>query len=111
MKGMSRGFSMPRAIIIPLSEGRLTGMNSLTSIITGVRRKILITTPIILSAIAASALVKHYEWIAGSAAMLAGIFPAVLRALELDKDLAARITTVPTEFSKGIEAAMKGTAA
>jgi ferritin len=29
----------------------------------------------------------------------------------LDKDLAARITTVPTEFSKGVEAAMKGTAA
>lgn len=26
----------------------------------------------------------------------------------LDKDLAARITTVPTEFSKGVEAAMKG---
>ena len=52
-------------------------------------RKILITTPIILSAIAASALVKHYEWIAGSAALLTGIFPAVLRALELDKDLAA----------------------
>jgi ferritin len=25
----------------------------------------------------------------------------------LDKDLAARITTVPTEFSKGVEAAMK----
>ena len=29
----------------------------------------------------------------------------------LDKDLAARMTTVPTEFSKGVEAAMKGTAA
>ena len=29
----------------------------------------------------------------------------------LDKNLAARITTVPTEFSKGVEAAMKGTAA
>ena len=52
-------------------------------------RKILITTPIILSAIAASAMVKHYEWIAGSAALLAGIFPAILRALDLDKDLAA----------------------
>jgi hypothetical protein len=52
-------------------------------------RKVLITTPIILSAIAASAMVKHHEWIAGSAALLAGIFPAVLRALELDKDLAA----------------------
>jgi hypothetical protein len=51
-------------------------------------RKILITTPIILSAIAASAIAKHYEWVAGSAALLAGVFPAVLRALELDKDLA-----------------------
>ena len=29
----------------------------------------------------------------------------------LDKDLGARTTTVPTEFSNGIEAAMKGTAA
>ena len=29
----------------------------------------------------------------------------------LDKDLAVRTTTVPTEFSKGIEAALKGTAA
>jgi ferritin len=29
----------------------------------------------------------------------------------LDKELAARITTVPTEFSKGIQAALKGTAA
>jgi ferritin len=29
----------------------------------------------------------------------------------LDRELAARVTTVPTEFSKGIEAAMKGTAA
>jgi ferritin len=28
----------------------------------------------------------------------------------LDKDLAARITTVPTEFSKGVEAALKGAA-
>jgi len=28
----------------------------------------------------------------------------------LDKDLSARITTVPTEFSKGVEAAMKGAA-
>jgi len=31
--------------------------------------------------------------------------------LLLDKDLAARITTVPTEFSKGIEAAVKGATA
>lgn len=31
--------------------------------------------------------------------------------LLLDKELAARMTTVPTEFSKGIEAAMKGAAA
>ena len=52
-------------------------------------RIMLITTPIILSAVAASAMVKHYEWIVGSAALLAGIFPAVLRALDLDKDLAA----------------------
>jgi ferritin len=29
----------------------------------------------------------------------------------LDKELAARITTVPTEFSKGIEAALKGATA
>lgn len=29
----------------------------------------------------------------------------------LDRELAGRITTVPTEFSKGIQAAMKGTAA
>lgn len=29
----------------------------------------------------------------------------------LDRELAARITTVPTEFSKGIQAAFKGTAA
>jgi ferritin len=29
----------------------------------------------------------------------------------LDRELAARITTVPTEFSKGIQAALKGTAA
>jgi ferritin len=29
----------------------------------------------------------------------------------LDRELAARMTTVPTEFSKGVEAAMKGTAA
>ena len=29
----------------------------------------------------------------------------------LDKELAARVTTVPTEFSKGVEAAMKGAAA
>jgi len=29
----------------------------------------------------------------------------------LDRELAARITSVPTEFSKGIQAAMKGTAA
>jgi hypothetical protein len=52
-------------------------------------RIILITTPIILSAVAASAILKHNEWIVGSAALLAGIFPAVLRALDLDKDLAA----------------------
>ncbi len=31
--------------------------------------------------------------------------------LMLDRELAARVTTVPTEFSKGIEAAMKGTPA
>jgi ferritin len=31
--------------------------------------------------------------------------------LLLDRELAARVTTVPTEFSKGVEAAMKGTAA
>ena len=31
--------------------------------------------------------------------------------LLLDKELAARTTTVPTEFSKGIQAAIKGTAA
>lgn len=29
----------------------------------------------------------------------------------LDRELAARITTVPTEFSKGLQAALKGTAA
>ena len=29
----------------------------------------------------------------------------------LDKELAARTTTVPTEFSKGIQAALKGTTA
>lgn len=29
----------------------------------------------------------------------------------LDRELAGRMTTVPTEFSKGVEAAMKGTAA
>ncbi len=29
----------------------------------------------------------------------------------LDRELAGRVTTVPTEFSKGIQAAMKGTAA
>jgi ferritin len=29
----------------------------------------------------------------------------------LDKDLSARMTTVPTEFSKGVQAALKGTAA
>jgi hypothetical protein len=52
-------------------------------------RIILITTPIILSAVAASAMVKHYEWIVGTAALMAGIFPAVLKALNLDKDLAA----------------------
>jgi hypothetical protein len=55
-------------------------------------RRVLITTPIILSAIATSAIVKqyqHYEWIAAISALLAGIFPAVLKALELDKDLNA----------------------
>src|ERR1035437_2834155 len=51
-------------------------------------RKILIKTPIILSAIAASALVKHYEWIAGSTTLLTDSYPAILRALELNKDLA-----------------------
>ena len=29
----------------------------------------------------------------------------------IDKDLAARLTTVPTDYSKGVEAAMKGAAA
>ncbi len=29
----------------------------------------------------------------------------------LDRDLSARVTTVPTEYSKGVQAAMKGTAA
>ena len=31
--------------------------------------------------------------------------------LMLDRELAARTTTVPTEFSKGIQAALKGPAA
>jgi len=55
-------------------------------------RRVLITTPIILSAIATSAIIKqysHYEWIAGVSALLAGILPAVLKALELDRDLIA----------------------
>jgi hypothetical protein len=51
-------------------------------------RKILITTPIALSAVATSAIARHSEWLAAIAALLAGILPAVFKALELDKDLA-----------------------
>ena len=52
-------------------------------------RTALIVLPIIFAGIAASALLKHWEWVTGIAALLAGMIPAIFKSLDLDKDLAA----------------------
>lgn len=50
---------------------------------------VLVVAPIVFSAIAASALIKHCPWVTGTAVLLAGILPAIFKALNLDKDLVA----------------------
>jgi hypothetical protein len=55
-------------------------------------RTALIVLPIIFAGIAASALLKHWEWVTGIAALLAGMIPAIFKSLDLDKDLAGPIS-------------------
>jgi hypothetical protein len=52
-------------------------------------RTAFIALPILLAGIATSALMKHWTWVTGIAALLAGVMPAIFKALDLDKDLAA----------------------
>ena len=52
-------------------------------------RTAFIALPIVFAGIATSALLKHWEWVTGISALLAGIMPAIFKSLELDKDLAA----------------------
>lgn len=51
-------------------------------------RTAFIALPILCAAVATSALVKHWPWVAGVATFLAGVLPAIFKALDLDRDLA-----------------------
>jgi hypothetical protein len=52
-------------------------------------RTAFITLPIVCAAIATSALLKHWQWVTGIATILAGVSPAIFKALDLDRDLAS----------------------
>lgn len=51
-------------------------------------RTAFIALPILCAAVATSALVKHWPWVTGIATFLAGVLPAIFKALDLDRDLA-----------------------
>ena len=48
-----------------------------------------IILPLICSAVATSALFKHWAWVSGIAILCAGVIPAIFKSLDLDKDIAA----------------------
>jgi hypothetical protein len=48
-----------------------------------------IVLPLACSAIATSALFKHWAWLTGIAVLSAGVIPAIFKSLDLDKDIAA----------------------
>jgi hypothetical protein len=50
-------------------------------------RTAFITLPIVCAAVATSALLKHWPWVTGIATILAGVSPAIFKALDLDRDL------------------------
>jgi hypothetical protein len=51
-------------------------------------RTVFIALPIVCAAVATSALLKHCPWVTGIAAFVAGVLPAIFKALDLDRDLA-----------------------
>lgn len=51
-------------------------------------RTVFIALPIVCAAVATSALLKHWPWVTGIAAFVAGVLPAIFKALDLDRDLA-----------------------
>jgi hypothetical protein len=48
-----------------------------------------IILPLVCSAVATSALFKHWAWVSGIAILCAGVIPAIFKSLDLDKDIAA----------------------
>ena len=48
-----------------------------------------IILPLVCSAVATSALFKHWAWVTGIAILCAGVIPAIFKSLDLDKDIAA----------------------
>ena len=52
-------------------------------------RTAFIGLPILCAAVATSALLKHWPWVTGIATLVAGVLPAIFKALDLDRDLAS----------------------